>query len=178
MKEAKRSRKRIAIEAVAYHEAGHAVLAWRRFVRLKGITIIPGKDFQGQCRHAKVLLGRSPEIEDSPRAQIRKQTNAMIALAGPIAQKLYKPRSFRHYHASSDNGIVADLALNHNGSSIKAAEAWIRWLDVCVRDIVRGNWPLVTALATELVRRKTLRGDEVEGFLRAESLKIAKARFG
>lgn len=178
MSKTARPRKASAIEAVAHHEAGHAVLAWRRSVRLKGITIIPGKDSLGQCRHAKVLLGRNPELENSPCAQIRKQTNAMIALAGPIAQKLFRPRSFRRHHANSDNGTVADLALNANGSSTKAAEAWIKWLGVCTRDILRGHWPLVTALAGELVRRKTLSGDEVETFLRAESLKIAKARHG
>jgi hypothetical protein len=30
------------------------------------------------------------------------------ALAGPIAQKLYNPRSVRNYHASSDYDVAAD----------------------------------------------------------------------
>ena len=37
-----------ALWAIAFHEAGHAVVAWSRGIKVKSATIVPARDFLGQ----------------------------------------------------------------------------------------------------------------------------------
>lgn len=43
--------------AVAYHEAGHAVVAWAEGVRLHSATIVPSEGTMGSVTHGNCLRG-------------------------------------------------------------------------------------------------------------------------
>jgi ATP-dependent Zn protease len=44
------------LAATAFHEAGHAFMAWRQGVPVYKATIIPGDDTLGHVRHGKSFL--------------------------------------------------------------------------------------------------------------------------
>ena len=89
------------------------------------------------------------------------EKRAMIALAGPIAQKLYNPRSFRNYHASADYNAAVEMALRVNGSA-EQAEAWLKWVEIRTRETLQTQWSIVGRVAKELLRASTLNGEEVQ----------------
>jgi hypothetical protein len=142
----------------AYHEAGHAVMAYFLGVRLKKVSVIPDKDYLGIVLHEKVVRGRSPEIDTSLRNFDRMEKLARIALAGSIAQKIHAPRS--RDGASSDRQTVANVAFMLNGSS-EAASAWIKWLEISVTDAIKARWTFVDAVAGDLVKEKELNREQI-----------------
>jgi hypothetical protein len=142
----------------AYHEAGHAVMPYFLGVRLKKVSIVPGKDYVGIVLHEKVVRGLAPEIDTSLRNFDRMEKLARIAIAGSIAQKIHAPRS--HGGASSDHQTVVDIAFMLNGSS-EAANAWIEWLKIRVKDALKTRWVFVDTVARELVKEKELNREQI-----------------
>ena len=43
--------------ATAYHEAGHAVMAWHEGVRINAVSVMPSPESWGMTDHANPLLG-------------------------------------------------------------------------------------------------------------------------
>jgi len=146
--------------ATAYHEALHAVICWRFGVRVPKPTIVPTANSTGFCHHEKIIRGRYPEADTSNRTRLRMEKCAAIALAGAIAQQLYKPRSFRNYHGSADYGVAAEMALRTNETE-RAAKAWLRWLEVTTQDQLREFWAIVDQVAQKLIEVKTLDAEQI-----------------
>jgi hypothetical protein len=142
----------------AYHEAGHADMPYFLGVRLKKVSIVPGKDYVGIVLHEKVVRGLAPEIDTSLRNFDRMEKLARIAIAGTIARKIHAPRS--HGGASSDHQTVVDIAFMLNGSS-EAANAWIEWLKIRVKDALKTRWVFVDTVARELVKEKELNREQI-----------------
>jgi hypothetical protein len=139
-------------------------MAYFLYVRIKKVSIVPDKDYLGIVLHEKVVRGLAPEVDMSLRNSGRMEKLARIALAGNIAQKMHAPRS--RSGASSDHQTVADIALRLNGSS-EAANAWIEWLHISVKDALKVRWAFVDVLAHELVKHKELTREQiVELFLK------------
>ena len=156
--------------ATAYHEAGHAVVAWRLGVAVRGVSIVPDEDTSGRCHHAALIRGKYPELDDSLRAVVRMQKQVMVSLAGLIAQRIHSPRSVRRYHAHTDHRAAVDVAL-HLTSSEEEASAFLKWLEIRTGNLLRAHWPMVDALSKELLARGSMRGKEVERLLLASSLR-------
>ena len=99
-------------EFVAYHEAGHAVAAWRLGIALRraGVTIVPdrAKGNLGSVSHVQ-FVNRNVPWRDSDRDRIRAEKLAQLSLAGEIAQRRFSPRSVRRYHGESDRMSAIDL---------------------------------------------------------------------
>jgi len=154
------------LKATAYHEAGHAVFAWYKGIKIKKVTIIPDADSVGHVHHAKVIKGRSPKLDNSPRQRQRMETLIMISLAGPLAQRIWNPQTCRTYQCRDDHQTAVDVAMTYCGSS-KQATAFLRYLHVCVDEFLRSPriWHRVQALALELLQRSTMTGGEVDNFL-------------
>src|ERR1017187_9553579 len=132
--------------ATAYHEAGHAIMCRLSGIRLNKVTIASDENTTGSCGYEKMIRGKYPETDNSDRMRLKLEKRAMIALAGPIAQKLFNPRSFRNYHASADFKAAVDMALLVNGSA-KQAEAWLKWLEICTRETLQARWSIVEGFA-------------------------------
>jgi hypothetical protein len=99
-------RSKSQIEATAYHEAGHAVIAYLLGYRPQSVTIVPTADTAGHIIHANPLHGFQLDIDGSHEARLRVENVVTICFAGPIAQKRYNPRSWRERTA---NGITRKL---------------------------------------------------------------------
>jgi hypothetical protein len=166
-----RSTRTEADKATAYHEAGHAVMAFQLGVEVRQITIVPDRDSAGSCSHEKLLKFRGTELCASPAARVRIEKLIMICLAGPLAQSKFKPRSVRRYHGTSDYSLIADVALQLNGSA-EAATAFVKWLEVRTTTMLRQQviWRFVEAVANELIAKRELEGSTLLD-LRAKSIR-------
>lgn len=145
------------LRTVAYHEAGHAVMAIALGINLQKVTLIPENDSAGHCKLEKISVGDG--ADDSPRACKRIESLAMISLAGAIAQRIQNRRSLRHYRSMPDYKSACDAAMALNGSGRQEA-AWLKWIEIRTEDILRFRWRAVEALSQELVLRRTLKGSE------------------
>jgi hypothetical protein len=149
-----------ARRATAFHEAGHVVAQWRNGLKLKTATIVPTVDASGSAESENPLRGIKLDIDGSDRARLRAEKWITVMLAGPTAQRLHNPRSWRHYHGASDRKVAVDLALNLNGSG-EAASAYLNWLEIVTRQMIAGSWPSVERVAGALLEHGTLAGPEL-----------------
>ena len=150
----------------AYHEAGHAVVTHLLCIRVKRITIVsdPVRGNAGHVLHGKVIHGRAPECDDTPRTPRRIENYVRIALAGHVAQKIHAPMSY--FGAVEDHRDAFIWALTVKHECDDAARAWFKWLELDVTSLLKSRWELVEAVATELLKRETLNADEFLAVIR------------
>ncbi len=156
--------------ATAYHEAGHAIAAWRLRLKVHSGTIVPAPDYSGQVKHESPLRRTRLDIDGSDRARMRAESAIIVSLAGPAAQKRFNPRSWRSHHGEYDFKLVTDLALRLNGDG-KTATAYCTWLSIVADNLVSANWQWVEIIAQALLARGTLSGDEVRNLIMADMQK-------
>jgi hypothetical protein len=148
-------RSKSQIEATAYHEAGHAVIAYLLGYKPQSATIVPTVDAAGYVIHANPLHGFQLDIDGSDEARLRVESAITICFAGPIAQKRYSPRSWRRVHGQWDYDTIAELGLRVCGSGEQAA-AFIRWRELVTLDLVKAHWLRIQQVAGQLLEREHL----------------------
>jgi hypothetical protein len=162
----------LAIEAAAYHEAGHAVVAVLTNVKFKCATIVPNLKMAAMG-HLKVTPkghGLTPEAwkkyqDGLDDGRVVKRIDALIcvALAGLVAETIYTGRrnwkgAGKDYQAAEEyahfrcNGWKKSVPIY---MELQAREAE-RWL--CQYPM---HWKWVEAVAGALLKRKTLTQKEV-----------------
>ena len=148
-------------EDVAYHEAGHAVMAYLIGRRIDYVTIVPNDDSLG---HAKTsgIGKKSYEIEaaDYWNYAIRKRVDGdvMLRYAGRIAEAYHSGKS-SEVGSYSDDQTAAHFAINVTGSG-EELDAYLNWLFIRTEKLIcfETNWPLVEAVAKELLSVKKMSG--------------------
>jgi hypothetical protein len=151
--------------ATAYHEAGHAVIAYELGIPLQSVTIVPSEDAHGVVRHQDPLRGVRLDIDGSDRARLRTERAIMICFAGPLAQQRHRANSWRGYHGQSDFDLAADLAIRICGSG-EEATAFLKWLQLKTKHKVRRSWLKIDQLAQVLLKQGTVTGRKVRTVLR------------
>jgi ATP-dependent Zn protease len=146
--------------STAYHEAGHAVAAFFLHLSIgrKGVTIIPDSDTLGAA-YVQQQLRENPEFSTSPRTHVRIEDYAVMCLAGDAAHKKFHPR--RRFGGQGDLSNAADL-LSYISGSKEVVQARMNVAIRCARDLVNCRWKEITAVATDLLEKKTLTGREVK----------------
>ena len=153
-------------ELIAYHEAGHALMALLLGGKVKQVTIEPDND-DGPDRHGDTqVIWRRAGISEKEFAKKAVQ----VSLAGPVAEMIY---SGDPYHP----GLVAEWAADWQA-------AWQAAVLLCPRERQRLNyleqvavalyhrlrdddlWPALAALADNLLAHETLEGEQVEEIVR------------
>ena len=104
-----RKRSKQQLEATAYHEAGHAVLAYHYGYKIKSVTIKRGEDSLGKMVADGLLKGLRPDIEITPYGRDKMEKHIRVSMAGIIAQKLYNKRSVRAGHDDGDRQSACGL---------------------------------------------------------------------
>ena len=148
-----KEKRRRAIAATAYHEAGHAVAAWWFCLKYKHVTIRPNADSLGHMLHSVPNWFR-PDIESSDRVFLRAQRHIITSFAGQLAEAKLRGRPPR-FGMESDNQNAVDMALRFCGSR-ETTEAYLRYCWLMARDLVNERWPQIEALAAALMERETL----------------------
>lgn len=149
-----------ALQATAYHEAGHVVIRWHEQLGPPEVaTIIPEGDVLGRVKGEGLPKGYEPyeDSMDDPEP-IEKEIREL--LAGPIAQKRFDPEGFDKDHAGSDWDMAVKWAL-HLGGDQETTEALLHQLETQAKDILDRLWDCVVAVADALLEHKELSGDEV-----------------
>jgi len=156
-------------QATAYHEAGHAFADWHFNFRVKRASIVANKK-DNSAGHVLTKTGlpfRSLEHTSPSGARIgRFHDHVVSLLAGQAAQRRYRQSSVRSYHAVSDRNAIADILFTlHSTGELPHV---IRYLEAKARNLIECpmHWFVIQYLAEELLRRKTMTGEEVETTIR------------
>jgi hypothetical protein len=88
----------------------------------------------------------------------------MISVAGGIAARRYNRRGHEDY-ATGDKEDTRYIVRSYVTVSEPDGEAYVDRLKARAAEILEEHWYLVKALAAELLRRRTLDGDETTKFL-------------
>jgi hypothetical protein len=143
-------------EFLAFHEAGHAVMATllRRPIHRASIRAAHGLTGYVDYKHASSAIG---EIREEHRPII--EADALILLAGRAAEcerTLGSPLS----HASLDKQNARTLLAALEDSE-EVVTNWMRYLLVRAQSMLQAQWPLVHAVAHALLRDEELDGADV-----------------
>jgi len=134
--------------ATAYHEAGHAVLAFLLDRPVKGVSILPSRDHLGICEFGKAVFRRS---EDWLEREI------LIALGGIAAEARFTG-IYAWDGAARDQQYVRRLAEQRAGES--RAEKLERRLLAKAEHLLakEGPWRAVELIAAELLQHREISG--------------------
>lgn len=157
-------RNKSQIEATAYHEAGHAVIAYLLGYKPQSATIVPTVETAGHVIHANPLYGFQLDVDDSDGARLRVESAITICFAGPIAQKRHNPRSWRNAHGQWDYDTIAELGLRVCGSG-EQATAFIRWREIVARDMVQAHWLRIARVAGRLLECERLSHADLDAII-------------
>jgi hypothetical protein len=157
---------RSALEATAYHEAGHLVVAWTEGAAISRVSIVPERERAGFVHHSPIMGRFNPEWDNSPQVRIRGERLIRVCLAGPIAQRRFNPRSWRHYHGESDHEKATDVILRLAAPG-EHANTYMRLLRIEAKMAVNQHWAMIGALAAELIERRKMTGAEATAFIRS-----------
>ena len=168
-------------EAVAYHEAGHAVVAHMLGYKVLRVSIAPkaGSDGHVSWRHPinrRVIrmfeFGSEADL-DSVRHRIDHAI--IVPMAGGLAQKRYNPRSRWRYGGSgaargefllkgSDDQQALEL-MSRLYEDEKVRAAYRRYLEARAEAFVKRYWSRIEQLAITLLERETISGDIREAMM-------------
>ncbi len=156
--------------ATAYHEAGHAVAAWLFGYGcvIKRVSAVAEEDFLGVLEGGSPLADMDPEWDSAPEVVAALENDAVILNSGPVAQRRFKPRSWREYHGSKDRSDAVSL-VGKLGGSIEHEEALHARLYQRAEALISAHWAEVEAVAAALIECGELSGNELIDLLEAAS---------
>jgi ATP-dependent Zn protease len=154
-------------ELVAYHEAGHVLVAVMLGARIRSVTIEPDRD-DGPERYGDTQIlwprGRWPAREQAEK-------DVQVALAGPVAEMIHSGDPFHP-------GFVAEWAADWQ-AAWAAAELLhadevkrLRYLEQISLQLHKRLsrdelWAALAAVVDHLLAHDTLEGEQVEEILEA-----------
>jgi hypothetical protein len=168
-----RTKKMVAAtrEAVAYHEAGHAVVAHMLGHQVRRVSIAPksGSDGRVSWRNpinriiSKLESGSEADLE---RVRYRIDHAIIVSMAGAFAQKRHNPRSGWRYAGSgaargefllkgSDDQQALEL-MSRVYEDEKVRAAYSRYLEARAEELVKRYWSRIERLAIALLDRETI----------------------
>ena len=136
------------VEATAYHEAGHAVVALTLDRPVHRVSILPNREHLGHCEFGK---GRFKPSEDSLEREI------LIALAG-LAAEARHTGAYQMEAANRDLRYVRRLALQRKSerAAPRYEERMLAKVEALLDD--EANWRAVESIAVELLRHGVISG--------------------
>ena len=151
-----------ALESTAYHEAGHAVAAYRHGMKVKRLTIVPSGDALGSHQSHAYFTGINLEYDGGAREQRRAENFALVCFAGPAAQRRFNPKGYRSYHGADDIHQALGM-LGYLAGDDEILAAYWKLVDLQARAFIESavNWRTVEHLATVLLDQRTMTGTEV-----------------
>lgn len=155
----------------AYHEAGRAVAACLVRERFRSATIVPDEQNRRKC---SVPWRRDFHPDRDPARLSIKRARAFIFihLAGPTAEAMFRAgKKYPRLDSPEHSEQCFDLAsrLTHG---LATAKAYMNFMQRQTEDILDIYWPAVRAVATALLKRKTLRPQDVRQLIKEARLSL------
>ena len=150
------------LRAIAYHEAGHAVICWREQVEVEIASIIPQGSSLGRIQHQSALQGIDLACDNSLDGRARAESLIRIAMAGPLAQRRIDPHRFCHYNSRGDYESATNVLTHLAGADDELSAYW-RLLRIQTKNILSLEevWQCVERVAEALLESKTLSADDI-----------------
>jgi hypothetical protein len=149
------------LSAVAHHEAGHVIAAHvaGRVIQDVCISDTPlDKGEYGRSRHINPLATQDIPSGD-PRLAEMGTWELIISLAGPEAEKRVDPdRKVAPSDLAEQEWILSCIDKSVSRAEI---DEYVRDVKRQARQLVTDNWAAIGRVATALIERGTLTGDEV-----------------
>ena len=151
------------LESVAFHEAGHAVVASTVGVRLRELSMVEAFRNRGRAPPPPYFRRtiRPPETwEPVPRKRLENM--ALVCLAGPAAQMRSFPTHYRRSYALADVRQASGL-LEYVAPEPRELAAYVGLMEIRARNALSapGVWHAVEEVAGALMRRVTLRVGDI-----------------
>jgi ATP-dependent Zn protease len=151
-------------EAIAYHEAGHAVVAHALGQAVPLVSFVPDEEDDSLGRCHQNLMGEwfRPDSDTSGRTRNTIEKRVIILFAGFHAEARFTGR--RNYKVASwDRGAAADILSYLTQDREEELRAYLAWLDVRSKDMVNSpmNWRAIEYVARELLARRQLNGKDI-----------------
>jgi ATP-dependent Zn protease len=138
-------------EAIAYHEAGHAVISMKLGYKCLYVTITPDGDRLGHaCCEDPLIGGRDDKIEHALK----------VLIAASLAESRHI--GSRTWGDADDRVKATNLALLATDRDIERAEALINEMIGEARKLVEQHWPDIEALAQRLLVKERVNFLEIE----------------
>ena len=153
--------------STSYHEAGHAVAAYRFTMKPKSLTIISEGDGAGEYIPAPYFSEHNMKGFEPGKltavTKLKLENDAFISLAGPLAQMKFNPWGFKHCYAESDYHQAIEFLSNIEGDD-EVLELYFDLIDLRARKFVSGkaNWTAIGHLAKAVLHQQKLPGPAVE----------------
>lgn len=176
MKQEKSSRN---IDVAAYHEAGHAMIAYRLGIPVGEISIQPKESATGWVWYQQPLaeIIRSDDTSDERRIQMERC--AMVCLAGREAQMRFNFEELQEEDFKVDLDIV-NHALNKFSSCEEEVLTYEKLLEIRTRWLFDQPmaWEMVTDLARVLLEKESLSGEEIHAVFEEVERRYIRSRTG
>jgi len=166
-------------QALAWHEAGHAVIAWAQGLAVQKVTIAPDAIVP---RHAPTLglpgfgpgatvltAGAGPgDLKYSPKANTRRRVEAYARalLAGDVARRHAGIDAFLSARAGADRAEACELLALVCDSELEIEEH-VRLLEIQTARLVALHWDLIGAVSRALQAHSELDAQQMRRILRA-----------
>jgi ATP-dependent Zn protease len=144
----------------AYHEAGHAVISLEMEIPFSSVAIFPAKDDSRRW---------GGEVSPVTGHRSRMDRTQEMYYAGWIAEG--RARGCRYFvaslHAEDDIENARARFLGMCVHPPTKEQEWVHWASVerTVKRLVKEHWPEITAVAEELLNKKTLTMAQVQGII-------------
>jgi hypothetical protein len=151
--------------AIAFHEAGHAVIAWHLHLPIKTVSIVAAEGWQGRTvYHRNPLRGINLDCGDSDRGHRRAEKLIMVALAGPAAHAiaapdLWSPEQGGYHFGRGDYDIVNNLIVTLGPQAMVSVHR--QYLETITNFLVERFWDAIEKVATALLEKGTLDWDQL-----------------
>jgi hypothetical protein len=155
------------LRRIAYHEAGHAVIARDEGIGLREVTIVRGVGYSGRVLHDRMLKGVRLDFDaSSAKSRHRAEKLVRICLAGPLAQRKFHWRSYRPWHAETDHKQAVDILL-YLAEPEEELPVYFKLLEIQTRQRLENEltWRTVRAVAAALLEHGTLTGAGVSSVI-------------
>jgi len=130
----------------AYHEAGHALVAFDQGVRIYGVNVTPDRERRGNIRIDTLHLNRLiPTFEHDKGARNRfiMERHVMVLLGGNAAVCRLDPSrktNTRTVPGEGSDFLTAQRLVGYFTGSKIESEKYLDWLAVRVEGIIRTPW--------------------------------------
>jgi len=155
----------VTLTAMAYHEAGHAVIGKYLDFPIKIVTLIPDSKTLG---HAAFHWPAAPNDLNDPFQRVMFEDAAVTAFAGPLAEERYL--GSRHGLSSMGDYEDAFLYLQRFESDERIWNAWAAYLQERARFFVCRHcraWNEIKAVAQLLLERTTLSAAHIDAICKS-----------
>jgi hypothetical protein len=180
-------------KTVAYHEAGHAVVARVLGIGVPYVTLLPGE--VGVQRQSARWLAK----DDADRSVMVRaiENDAKISLAGMCAQLKYRPRTDERRMRSGGwlddikqaKSCVAHAVHMKSGGQHVATETAVEvdhdefWhlyeqLKQETMALVEANWPAIERTAEALLRSRALVQDDIDALIAGSKAEVGRVSGG